>query len=192
MCGAVAAGAWSTAEVGEWLEARGLGRLCASFAEHEVDGSVLLSLTAADLDFVGLRALGPRKKLMAAVAGLRGSPSAPLSVTARSMRPPTPPPPPSPPRPPRPPRPPPPGREPSALGVCVRSLCVLVLFVGLHVAFNDSVLEMMGVGRRTHTPMPTPAALQLSMLQAADAKRAGAQRRGSTSGGGDDGGRQEL
>ena len=176
--------------MGEWLEARGMGRLCASFAEHEVDGSVLLSLTAADLDFVGLRALGPRKKLLAAVVGLRGSPSAPLSVAARSMRPPTPPPPP--PRPPRPPRPPPSGREPSALSVCVRSLCVLVLFVALHAAFNDSVLEMMGVGRRTYTPMPTPAALQLSMLQAADAKRAGAQRRGSTSGGGGDGGRQEL
>ncbi len=55
--------------VSDWLHANGFGRFADLFAENEIDGEVLLELTDADLDSLGLP-LGPRKKLIKAIAAL--------------------------------------------------------------------------------------------------------------------------
>ena len=151
---------WSISEVGAWLEARGLGKFRALFAEHEVDGAVLLSLAPKDLDFMGLTTLGPRKKLLSSVSELRRAAVAAAGGETKSAL----------------------GERAadneSVGGICVRYLCILVVYIVLYLTLNDSVLELLGVGRRIQAPVPTPAALQLSALRAASAKRAQARSGG--------------
>ena len=55
--------------VGQWLDGIGLGRYAKLFAEHEIDGEVLPELTDEDLETLGIP-LGPRKKLLKAIASL--------------------------------------------------------------------------------------------------------------------------
>ena len=64
----------------DWLKALGLERYAPVFAENEVDLDSLRFLTDNDLQGLGL-ALGPRKKLLNAIAEL---PSA-TRVTSRSI-----------------------------------------------------------------------------------------------------------
>jgi SAM domain (Sterile alpha motif) len=61
--------AGTTMNVAQWLNAIGLGQYEALFREHEIDADVLPDLTDADLEKIGV-ALGPRKKLIRAIAGL--------------------------------------------------------------------------------------------------------------------------
>ena len=55
-----------------WLRSLGLGQYEAAFRENEIDETVLPSLTSEDLKEVGVGALGHRRKLLGAIAGLRG------------------------------------------------------------------------------------------------------------------------
>src|ERR1700756_523047 len=57
---------------GGWLRSLGLERYEAAFRENEIDETVLPSLTAEDLKELGVTALGHRRKLLDAIAALRG------------------------------------------------------------------------------------------------------------------------
>ena len=56
-------------DIGEWLDGLGLGKYADVFVEHEVDLEVLPELTEPDLEKIGIP-LGPRKKLLKAMAAL--------------------------------------------------------------------------------------------------------------------------
>src|SRR6478609_1623171 len=58
-----------------WLRSLGLGKYEAVFRENEIDETVLPNLTAEDLKELGVAALGHRRKLLAAIASLRGDAS---------------------------------------------------------------------------------------------------------------------
>jgi class 3 adenylate cyclase/tetratricopeptide (TPR) repeat protein len=58
-------------DVADWLEALGLGKYAARFAENEIDFEVLPDLSEDDLRDLDIP-LGPRKKLLKAIAALRG------------------------------------------------------------------------------------------------------------------------
>src|SRR5215831_1222110 len=80
-------------DIAVWLRGLGLERHEAAFRENEIDAEVLPQLTESDLSALGLP-IGPRRKLLTAIAALRegaeaspaaGQPSAvpaPLSATA--------------------------------------------------------------------------------------------------------------
>jgi class 3 adenylate cyclase/tetratricopeptide (TPR) repeat protein len=59
----------SAMNVSDWLHTNNFGRFADLFEENEIDGEVLLELTDADLESLGLP-LGPRKKLIKAIAAL--------------------------------------------------------------------------------------------------------------------------
>ena len=54
-----------------WLRSLGLGKYEAAFRENEIDKTVLPSLTDEHLKELGVTALGPRRKLLDAIAALR-------------------------------------------------------------------------------------------------------------------------
>ncbi len=60
--------------VGEWLHSIGLGQYEATLREHDIDWNLLPDLTEADLKRLGV-ALGPRKRLIKAIAALETSSS---------------------------------------------------------------------------------------------------------------------
>jgi class 3 adenylate cyclase/predicted ATPase len=62
-------------DVGGWLRSLGLEQYEAAFRENEIDETVLPDLTAEDLKELGVTALGHRRKLLAAIAALRGDAS---------------------------------------------------------------------------------------------------------------------
>ena len=59
-----------------WLRSLGLGQYEAVFRENEIDETVLPSLTHDDLKELGVAALGHRRKLLDAIAVLRGDANA--------------------------------------------------------------------------------------------------------------------
>src|SRR5215210_6780056 len=70
--GARAAQERPVTDVGAWLQGLGLGQYEAAFRDNGVDASVLPELTAEDLKEIGVAAVGHRRKLLAAIAALRG------------------------------------------------------------------------------------------------------------------------
>ncbi|KAD2805955.1 hypothetical protein E3N88_39332 [Mikania micrantha] len=58
--------------VGKWLEDLGFGRYAGVFEMHEVDETALPLLTLDDLKEMGVLAVGPRRKLYAAICRLKG------------------------------------------------------------------------------------------------------------------------
>jgi hypothetical protein len=71
-----------------WLRSLGLGKYEALFHENDIDEKVLPTLTAEDLKELGVTSFGHRRKLVDAIAALRGDASeqAP-SLTTGSTRP---------------------------------------------------------------------------------------------------------
>src|SRR5580692_4396484 len=75
-------GQWSAASVTEpeetavdvanWLRDLGLERYEAAFRENEVGAEDLCHLTAEDLEGLGVAAIGHRRRLLVAIANLRG------------------------------------------------------------------------------------------------------------------------
>src|SRR5262249_24682477 len=55
-----------------WLRSLGLGKYEALFHENDIDDTVLLTLTAEDLKELGVTSFGHRRKLLDAIAALRG------------------------------------------------------------------------------------------------------------------------
>jgi class 3 adenylate cyclase/predicted ATPase len=63
-------------DLGGWLRSLGLERYEAAFREHEIDETILPNLTAEDLNDLGVRLVGHRVKLLAAIAALRADANA--------------------------------------------------------------------------------------------------------------------
>jgi hypothetical protein len=61
-------------DIAAWLLNLGLERYEPAFRENEIDWEVFPELTEGDLEKLGLP-LGPRKKLLKAIAGLSGKPT---------------------------------------------------------------------------------------------------------------------
>jgi class 3 adenylate cyclase len=59
-------------DIGAWLRGLGLGQYEAAFRESEIDADVLPELTETDLEKLGLP-LGPRKRILKAIANLGGA-----------------------------------------------------------------------------------------------------------------------
>jgi class 3 adenylate cyclase len=69
-----------------WLESLGLGEYAQRFEENRIDASVLPDLTDQDLEKLGLP-LGPRKKVLRAIAELGGTvPATPPAATAANRQ----------------------------------------------------------------------------------------------------------
>ena len=68
-------------KVAVWLRSLGLGKYEAAFRENEIDETVLPGLTAEDLKELGVSALGHRRKLLDAIAALRGDTNASPTAT---------------------------------------------------------------------------------------------------------------
>src|SRR5215472_5577251 len=68
-------------DVGAWLRSLGLDEYEAAFRENRIDDTVLPSLTAEDLKDLGVGLIGDRRKLLNAIAVLRGEAPTPLSGT---------------------------------------------------------------------------------------------------------------
>ena len=61
-------------QVADWLQKLGIGQYAQSFAENDIDFSVLPYLTDTDLEKIGV-SLGHRRKILAAIAELPGAAS---------------------------------------------------------------------------------------------------------------------
>ena len=59
-------------DVAEWLRGLGLEQYAPAFVTNDVDPEVLPELTADDLIGLGVTSIGHRRKLLAAIAALRG------------------------------------------------------------------------------------------------------------------------
>jgi class 3 adenylate cyclase len=71
-------------DVGAWLRSLGLERYEAAFRENEIDETVLPSLTHETLKELGVSAVGPRLKLLDAIAALKTDQSAKPTIERTS------------------------------------------------------------------------------------------------------------
>lgn len=63
---------WTTEQVAEWVGSLGLSAAAQSFAEHEIEGQVLLELTNVEIkEELGVTKFGHLKKLSKALEELR-------------------------------------------------------------------------------------------------------------------------
>jgi class 3 adenylate cyclase/predicted ATPase len=74
-------------DVDEWLRGLGLGQYAPVFAANDIDGEILPELTAEDLTGLGVTSIGHRRKLLAAIAMLRGRVPQPVAETAPAAAP---------------------------------------------------------------------------------------------------------
>jgi class 3 adenylate cyclase/tetratricopeptide (TPR) repeat protein len=73
-------------DIASWLQGLGLSQYEQAFRENDVDPAVLPELTAEDLSALGVRSVGHRRKLLAAVAALQAGPiSAPRLTTGVAL-----------------------------------------------------------------------------------------------------------
>ena len=73
-------------DVGNWLRGIGFGQYEAAFRGNEIDDEVLCELTAEDLIALGVTLVGHRRKLLAAIAVLRGTASNATAPTPQGMK----------------------------------------------------------------------------------------------------------
>jgi class 3 adenylate cyclase len=59
-------------QIGDWLKRLGLEQYARCFAENDIDFSILRDLTDPDLEKIGVQSLGHRRKLLRAIADLKG------------------------------------------------------------------------------------------------------------------------
>jgi class 3 adenylate cyclase/predicted ATPase len=69
-------------DVADWLSGLGLGHYAPTFAANDIDGEVLPELTAEDLTGLGVTSIGHRRRLLAAIAALRGGTPQPAAEIA--------------------------------------------------------------------------------------------------------------
>jgi len=74
-------------DIAEWLRGLGLGQYVPAFAENAINWDVLPELTADDLKEIGVAAVGDRRRLLAAIAALRGiaAPASPAAAVPRDV-----------------------------------------------------------------------------------------------------------
>ncbi len=73
-------------DVGDWLRGVGLGQYETVFRHNEIDSEVLRELTVDDLVALGVDLVGHRRKLLAAIAALRGPPTNAAAPTAQGTK----------------------------------------------------------------------------------------------------------
>jgi SAM domain (Sterile alpha motif) len=73
-------------EIADWLEKLGMSEYAQRFIENDIDLAILGDLTDQDLEKLGVASLGHRRKLLRAIAALKGA--APTPATAPSSLPP--------------------------------------------------------------------------------------------------------
>jgi hypothetical protein len=56
--------------VADWLQKLGVGQYAESFAQHDIDFSILPDLTDQDLKVLGVASLGHRRQLLRAIVEL--------------------------------------------------------------------------------------------------------------------------
>lgn len=66
-----AASEWSEDEVSQWLERIGLPQYQAMFKANAINGAALVDVDKSDLDYIGIKALGHRKMLLAGIAEIK-------------------------------------------------------------------------------------------------------------------------
>ena len=59
-------------QIADWLDKLGLGQYAQRFAENDIDFDILSDLTDQDLEKIGVTSLGHRRKLLRAIAHLKG------------------------------------------------------------------------------------------------------------------------
>ena len=59
-------------QIADWLEKLGLGQYAQRFAENDIDFAILSDLTDQDLEKIGVTSVGHRRKLLRAIANLKG------------------------------------------------------------------------------------------------------------------------
>ena len=59
-------------QIADWLEKLGLGQYAQRFAENDIDFDILSDLTDQDLEKIGVTSVGHRRKLLRAIANLKG------------------------------------------------------------------------------------------------------------------------
>src|SRR5499433_1677065 len=77
-------------QIADWLERLGLGQYAQRFAENDIDFEILSDLTDQDLEKVGVTSLGHRRKLLRAIANLKGVEQITPAVAVADARPATP------------------------------------------------------------------------------------------------------
>ncbi len=70
-------------DVSAWLRQLGLARYVEAFGRHDIDADRLATLTPEDLDDIGVRSVGHRRKLLEAIGELADMPAAPASMAER-------------------------------------------------------------------------------------------------------------
>ena len=72
--------------VGEWLSELGLSQYEPAFRENDIDAEVVIGLTADDLRELGVVSIGHRRRLLDAIAALKGiAAAAPLDRAPTSV-----------------------------------------------------------------------------------------------------------
>jgi class 3 adenylate cyclase len=72
-------------QIADWLKQLGMAEYIQPFAENDIDFAILGDLTDQDLEKIGVRSLGHRRKLLRAIADLKGiEKSSPVAVAASS------------------------------------------------------------------------------------------------------------
>jgi class 3 adenylate cyclase/predicted ATPase len=65
-------------QIADWLEKLGLGQYAQRFAENDIDFDILRDLTDQDLKNIGVMSVGHRRKLLRAIADLKGTSAVPV------------------------------------------------------------------------------------------------------------------
>ncbi|HJU20688.1 MAG TPA: AAA family ATPase [Stellaceae bacterium] len=81
-------------DISEWLRGLGLGQYEPAFRDNDIDGELLLSLTAEDLRDLGVASIGHRRRLLNAIAALNAAsapapaaqPTEPISAAQAERR----------------------------------------------------------------------------------------------------------
>ena len=60
-------------QIADWLERLGLSEYAQRFTENDIDFAILGDLTDQDLEKIGVMSLGHRRKLLRAIANLKGA-----------------------------------------------------------------------------------------------------------------------
>jgi len=58
-------------DVAEWLRGLGLEQYAPAFRDNDIDGEILLRLSAEDLRELGIASIGHRRRLLDAIAALK-------------------------------------------------------------------------------------------------------------------------
>jgi class 3 adenylate cyclase len=73
-------------DVAAWLRGLGLEQYAQLFRDNDIDREILSGMTAEDLKELGISSFGHRRRLLNAIAALRGEPPRDAGQTARSAR----------------------------------------------------------------------------------------------------------